>query len=113
MPSNGEEQPLTDDQLIARLQQEAQPPRPEHDPFMDLPLAEMVIISGEEVCSGQGPLCGDLARQPTKIQAGYGTPSTVPTSCELASGHPGPHRAGFMRTRILHHWHAFQWPASS
>ena len=72
MPSNGEEQPLTDDQLIARLQQEAQPPRPEHDPFMDLPLAEMVTISGDEVYSGQGPLCGDPARQTTTIQAGYG-----------------------------------------
>ena len=111
MPSNGEEQPLTDDQLIARLQQE-QPPRPEHDPFMDLPLAEMVTISGEEVYSGQGPLCGDPARQPTTIQGGYGGPSRYPPAASLRPGIPA-HRAGFARTRILHHWHAFEWPASS
>jgi hypothetical protein len=113
MPTDGEEQALTDDQLIARLRQEAGPAGPEHDPFLDLPLAEMVTIPAEEVYAGEGPLCGDPARQPTTIQGGYGGPSTVPTKCELESGHSGPHRAGFTRTRILHHWHAFEWPAHS
>jgi hypothetical protein len=113
MPNDGEEQRLTDDQLIARLRQEAHPTHPQHDPFMDLPLAEVVTISAEEVYSGQGPLCGDPARKPTTLQGSYGGPSAVPTSCELESGHPGPHRAGFTQTHILHHWHAFEWPASS
>jgi hypothetical protein len=113
MTSNGDEQSLTDDELIARLRKEASAPRPEHDPFMDLPLAEAVTASAEEVYSGQGPLCGDPARKPTTLQAGYGGPSAAPTSCELASGHPGPHRAGFTQSSILHHWHAFEWPTSS
>ena len=39
MASNGEEQSLSDDQLIARLRKEASPPPAKHDPFMDLPTA--------------------------------------------------------------------------
>jgi hypothetical protein len=113
MTSPGEEHPLTDDELIARLRQEASPRHPKHDPFMDLPLAQQETVPADAVYGGPGPLCGDPARKPTTLQGGYGGPSTVPVSCELAPGHPGPHRAGFTQSRILHHWHAFEWPASS
>jgi len=100
---------LSDDQLIARLKHEAGPEKVQHDPFLDLPVAEQVTIPAEEAHPGEEPLCRAHGRRPLAVHGTMGAPVTVAVDCERSAGHEGPHRAEFSQTRILHHWHVFEW----
>ena len=102
--------PLSDDELIARLRHAEAPP-PAHDAFFDLPAAREVTVPGDGAYHGGEPGCGASARRPVPVHGAYGVPASEPISCELQAGHPGPHQAGFSRTHVLHRWHAYEWTA--
>lgn len=101
---------MSDDDLISRLRREAGP-TPSHDPFFDLPLAREVAVAGDGAYRGSATRCPASARRPAPVQGAYGVPAADAVRCELKAGHPGPHRAGFTRTHVLHKWRAFEWGA--
>jgi hypothetical protein len=101
----------SDDDLIRRLQKEANDGQPTtHDPFMDLPVAKEVSVQGNEASQPGQPSCQAEGRREIKIGPTYGAPATESIRCELRAGHPGPHRARFARSRFLRRWHAQEWP---
>lgn len=108
--SDDPERLLSDDELAARLRQ-AQTPPPAHDPFFDLPMAHQVAVPGDGTSPGDGGRCGAPARRPAAVQGGYGVSADEQVRCELPSGHPGPHRGDFSRSRIRRRWRAYEWSA--
>lgn len=98
-----------DDQLIARLRAAAGPESAHHDPYLDLPVAEEVDVEGDQACPDVGERCNAPGRRKLPVQGYFDVAVTEPVKCELRTGHPGPHRASFARTRVLHHWHALEW----
>lgn len=101
------DEPVSDDQLIARLRQ-GSGPGPSHDPFFDLPMAKEVPVTGDGAYRGSGVRCPASARRKT-LGGGYGVAGAEAVRCELEAGHAGAHRAGFSRSHVLHRWHAYEW----
>lgn len=100
----------SDDELIARLRGAAGSDRPKHDPLMDLPIAAQTRVSEDQAWPDAAERCNAPGRRPIAIQGYFDVPVTEPVTCELRSGHRGDHRACFTRSRVLHHWQAFEWP---
>lgn len=97
----------SDDELIARLRKAETTST--HDPFFDLPIAQEIGVECDGSYRGQGQTCHAPGRRHSAVGGAYGTSATELINCELEAGHSGAHRAGFIRSRILRHWHAFEW----
>jgi len=102
--------PSNDDELIARLRASAGPEKAQHDPLFDLPVARQVDVHGDEGCPDRNERCNAKGRAPAAVQGYFNVEVTEPVSCELRAGHEGGHRASFTRSRVMHRWHALEWP---
>ncbi len=100
----------SNDELIARLKRESGGSGQPHDPFLDIPGAEDVHVTPEEVPASDGVRCPAVGRRALQVPSLTSYPATVEIQCELPPGHPGGHRARFERSRFRHRWSALEWP---
>jgi hypothetical protein len=98
-----------DDELIARLKKASKEERPSSDPFLSLPIAKEVAVSGGLPATSDPP-CKAPGRRSLAVPSMMTNAATEPIQCELPKGHPGAHRARFTRTRFLRRWRALEWP---
>jgi hypothetical protein len=99
-----------DDELIARLHKDASTEEePSSDPFLSLPIAKEVPVSGGLPATSDGP-CKAPGRRSLPVPSMMTNAATEPIQCELPKGHSGAHRAHFTRTRFSRRWRALEWP---
>jgi hypothetical protein len=97
-----------DDELIARLQEASKEDKPSSDPFLSLPIAKEVPVSGGLPATSDAP-CKAPGRRSLPVPSMMTNAATEPIQCELPKGHSGAHRARFTRTRFLRRWRALEW----
>jgi hypothetical protein len=102
-----------DDELIARLQKASRAEPAPHDPFLDLPIAKEVPVSGGGPPVVSDPPCNAPGRRALAVPSMMTNAATEPIQCELPKGHGGAHRAHFTRTRFTRRWRALEWPGEA